>query len=130
MEVSGGLTASAAVDRPAQACSYSTPGSTLEIAQALGADSRISFTTGSELVVDHAALFVRTSVPATTPGRTCKISAAARRSTSRILASPAEHELHEGDRPVAVEQLRSQVATLDFQNSSVGAGTFHFSATG
>jgi hypothetical protein len=129
--VAGSLDVSTALD-PASAGLFDLlGGSTLEVAAALGSRSQMSFAAPSELVVDNAALFgthVGTSgyagplLEGFVSGATIDLhdfslsGLSANYSSARGLLQLADGA--------------SQIATLHFQNSSLGSGTFHFNSDG
>jgi hypothetical protein len=131
LEVSGGLTASAAVDPTSTGVFILDGGSTLEIAQALGADTRISFTTGSELVLDHAALFGENIGTGNYAGSLLRDFGGGSTIDIKDFGSAGlDMSYTKGTGLLQLSNAASQLATLDFQNSSIGAGTFHFSGDG
>jgi hypothetical protein len=131
LEVSGGLTASTAIDPTSTGVFTLGGGSTLEVAQALGADTKISFMTGSELVVDHAASFGQSVGTSNYAGSLLQDFAGGSTIDIKDFGFGGLNMSYtKGTGLLQLSNSGHQVATLDFQNSRLGAGTFHFSGDG
>ena len=131
LELSGGLAVSAAVDPASTGVFILDGGSTLEVAQALGADARISFMTGSELVVDHAALFGENIGTSNYAGSLLQgFRGGATIDVKDFGFAGLTMNYTKGTGLLQLANSAHQAATLDFQNSSFGAGTFHVSGDG
>jgi len=129
LEVAGGLQISTAVDPCSTGVFKLDSSSNLEVAAALGIDSKISFDTGSALVIDHYKLFgqnVGTSGYAgsllqnfgangTIDLKDFSFTAVINQTTS----------IHRGVLQLQLTNSAMQAATLDFQNSGLGAGAFN-----
>jgi hypothetical protein len=130
LEVSGGLAASAAIDPASTGMFILDGGSTLEVAQALGAETSINFTTGSDLVADHAALFGENVGASSYAGSLLQDFGGSTIDVKDFGITGLTMIYTAGTGLLQLGNSANQMATLDFQNSSVGAGTFHFSGDG
>lgn len=130
LEVAGGLIASAAVDPASTGVFLLDGGATLELAQALGADARISFMTGSKLVVNHAAAFGQNIGTSNYAGPLLQNFGCATIDIKDFGFGGLTMSYTKGSGLLQLSNSAHQVATLDFQNSGLGVGTFHVSGDG
>jgi hypothetical protein len=125
--VSGSLDVSTAVDPGSMGVFKLTGGSTLDVASALGISSKMSFEAGSELIVDDAGLFGQNvgsshyaeSLLRDFGGSTIDIE------DFSAIGLTASYSAATG--LLQLTNASEQMATLHFQNSSLGGGAFHFS---
>ena len=128
--VAGSLDVTTAVDPNSVGLFQLDGASTLEIAAALGISCKISFATGSDLLIDNFGLFgdnVGTSSYAGPLLEKFGGSTVDLKSFSIAGLDPSFSA------PTGLLQLTnsaSQAATLEFQTASLGAGTFHFISDG
>jgi hypothetical protein len=129
LSVAGSLDVSAAVDPGSTGVFQLVGASTLDVAAALGTNLKIDFAAGSDLVVDHAALFGTNVGTSQYAGPLLKDFGGATVdladfSVAGLSMSFAKSGL------LQLTNFASQIATLSFQTSSLGAGTFHFQSDG
>jgi hypothetical protein len=126
----GAFDISTAIDPASTGTFEIATGATLDVAAAVGADTTMMFTPGSEVVIGDFAKFgenigtrqYQGSLLTDFGGSTIDLEGF---SMTDLQSSFSNHsgllQLSNGD---------SQVATLDFQTSTLGAGTFHFASDG
>jgi hypothetical protein len=126
----GAFDISTAIDPDSTGTFEIAAGATLDVAAALGADTTMMFTAGSEVVIGDFAQFgenigtrqYQGSLLTGFGGSTIDLDGF---SMTDLQSSFSKHsgllQLSNGD---------SQMATLDFQTSTLGAGTFHFASDG
>ena len=130
--MSGSLDVSTAVDPGSMGVFKLNGGSTLDVASALGISSKMSFAGGSELLVDDYNSFGQNVGTSTYAGSVLQnfggdgtidlknFSSANIGSSFSVSGGILQLQLNNG----------TQMATLDFQNSGLHAGSFHFSSDG
>lgn len=104
--------------------------STLEVAAALGTSSKIRFDTGSDLVVDHFALFGQNVGTNHYAGSLLESFGGSTIDLKDFGAAGLGASFSNSAGLLQLTNSASQMATLDFQTSSLGAGTFHFNSDG
>jgi hypothetical protein len=129
--VAGSLDVSSAVNPASTGLFDLLGGSTLDVAAALGSRSQMSFAAPSELVVDNAALFGTHVGTNGYAGPLLEDFVSGATIDLRAFSPVGLSESYSSAKGLL--QLRdgaSQVATLHFQNSSLGGGTFAFNSDG
>jgi hypothetical protein len=126
LDVSGSLTVSTAVSPTSTGLFDLAGGSTVEVAAALGISSKMRFDAGSELVVDNAGLFGENVGTRHYAGTLLEDFGGATIDIEDFSASGLKMSYSSHTGLLQLTNSASQVATLDFQNSSLGSGTFRF----
>lgn len=129
LNVAGSLTVSGAIDPSSTGTFILEGGSSLEIAAALGTASAMSFLPGSELVIDNFGSFGVNVGLSTYAGSLLEDFGGATIDLKGFGLAGLSSSLS----PSGVLQLTNsaaQLASLEFQTSSLGAGTFHFGTDG
>jgi hypothetical protein len=129
LNVAGSLTVTNAVDPSSTGTFMLAGGASLEVASALGIASTISFTSGSDLIVDNFAAFGVNVGMSTYAGSLLENFGGA----SIDLKTFGLAGVSTSFSPSGLLQLTNssaQAATLDFQTSSLGTGTFHVGTDG
>lgn len=130
LEVAGGLNVSTEVDQNSTGIFKLDGGSTLEIAKALGINSQIRFETGSELVVDHYGLFGKNVGTNHYAGSLLRDFHNAAIDLKDFNFAGITSSFSASTGLLQLTNSTPQMATLDFQTSSLGSGTFHFASDG
>jgi hypothetical protein len=125
LNVSGSLTVSAAIDPTSTGLFELAGGSTLEVAAALGISTRMRFDTGSELVIDHAGSFGVNVGTNHYAGSLLEDFGGATIDIKDFSDTGLSMHYTKGTGLLQLSNSANQVATLDFQNSTLGGGTFH-----
>jgi hypothetical protein len=103
-------------------------GSTLEVARAIGADSKMSFDRGSELLIDDARFFGQNVGTENYAGPLLKDFGSSTIDLKDFSIDGLHSSFSKGTGLLQLTNSASLVATLDFQ--SLGAGAFHFTSDG
>jgi hypothetical protein len=130
LEVAGRLTVSDSVNPNSTGVFQLAPASTLEIAAALGTNSKISFGTGSELVIDHFTTFGRNVGASDYTGSLLKDFGSSTIDLKDFDLTGLHETFSASSGLLQLTNSASQTATLDFQTSSLSAGRFHFASDG
>jgi hypothetical protein len=130
LEVFGGLAVTSAVDPTSTGAFVLDHGSTLEVAAAVGANSTMSFAAGSKLVVDDFALFGENVGTDNYAGSSLKDFGGSTIDLKDFGIAGLQDSFSASSGLLQLTNSAAQVATLDFQTSSLGAGTFHFGSDG
>jgi hypothetical protein len=130
LDVSGSLTASTAVDPTSTGLFLLAGGATFEVAAALGISSTISFDAGSELVIDSAGQFGKNVGTSQYTGALLEDFGGSTIDIKDFGTAGLTTSYSATTGLLQVTNTSSQVATLDFQNSSLGAGAFHVVSDG
>ena len=104
--------------------------STLEIAAALGTDSKISFATGSNLVIYSSGLFGEHVGSTSYVGPLLENFGGSTVDLKGFRTAGLNMSFSDFSGLLQLTNSASQMATLKFQTSSLGAGMFHFSSDG
>ncbi|HTN10596.1 MAG TPA: hypothetical protein VL154_06430 [Acetobacteraceae bacterium] len=130
LEVTGGLNVSAEVDQNSAGIFKLDGGSTFEVAKALGINSQIRFETGSELVVDHYGLFGQNVGTSGYAGSLLRDFGDAAIDLKDFNFAGITSSFSASTGLLQLTNSTLQMATLDFQTSSLGFGAFHFASDG
>ena len=130
LDVTGGLDVSAAIDPTSTGAFLLDHHATLEVAEALGAQSTISFSSGTELVVDDFALFGQNVGTGSYAGSLLKDFGDSTIDLKGFGIGGLHDSFSTSTGLLQLTNSASQMATLDFQPSGLGAGTFHFKSDG
>ena len=130
LKVAGQLTVSGSVAPKSTGVFQLGPASTLEIAAALGTNSKISFGTGSELVIDHFTMFGRNVGVSDYAGSLLQDFEGSTIDLKDFDVTGLHETFSASSGLLQLTNSASQTATLDFQTSSLSAGTFHFASDG
>ncbi|MBV8439265.1 MAG: hypothetical protein JO312_01650, partial [Hyphomicrobiales bacterium] len=130
LDVTGALTVSTAVDPTSTGAFVLDHGSTLEVAAALGADSTMSFHPGSELLVNDFALFGQNVGTSNYAGSLLEHFGGSTVDLKDFGIAGLHDAFSASTGLLQLTNSASQMATLDFQTSSLGAGAFHFNSDG
>ncbi len=130
LDVSGGLAVSTAVDPNSTGLFKLDGSSVLEIAAAIGANSKVGFYTGSELVVDDFTLFGQNVGTSHYAGSLLKDFGGSTIDLKDFGIAGLQEGFSAGSGLLQLTNSASQMATLAFQTSSLGTGTFHFASDG
>lgn len=130
LEVSGGLVVTTAIDPNSTGTFVLDPHATLEVGEALGAQSSIDFNQGSELVVDHFALFGQNVGTASYAGPLLKDFGGSTIDLEGFGLGGLVDSYSSSSGLLQLTNSAAQVATLDLQPSGLGAGTFSFKSDG
>jgi hypothetical protein len=128
LELSGGLTVSSAIDPDSTGVFKLDGGSTLEVAAAIGSGSRMSFASGSELVIDHFGLFGQNVGTSNYTGSLLEMFGGSTIDLKDFGFAGLESSFSSSSGLLQLTNGASQAATLDFKTSNLGAGTFHFAS--
>lgn len=129
LSLSGSLDVSTAVDPDSTGIFQLVGASTLEVAAALGTNMKIGFDTGSDLVVDDFGLFGTNVGAANYVGPLLKNFGGATVDLANFNPAGLNMSLSKSG-VLRLTDSASRIATLDFQVTSLGAGTFHFQSDG
>jgi hypothetical protein len=130
LNVSGALLVSTAVSPGSTGLFNLTQNSNLEVASALGISSTMSFNMGSELAIDNASLFGENVGTANYAGTLLQDFAGATIDIKDFSTSGLNATYSSQTGLLQLTNAASQVATLDFQNSTLGSGAFNFASDG
>ena len=126
LEVSGGLVVSSAIDPNSAGVFKLDGGSTLEVAAALGTAAKVSFASGSDLMVDHFASFGQNVGTDHYAGSLLALFGGSTVDLKDFGFAGLESSFTPSSGLLQLTNGASQAATLDFQTSSLGGGQFHF----
>jgi len=101
-----------------------------EVAKALGINSQIRFETGSELVVDHYGLFGQNVGTSGYAGSLLRDFGDAAIDLKDFNFAGITSSFSASTGLLQLTNSTLQMATLDFQTSSLGFGAFHFASDG
>lgn len=130
VRVSGALDVSEAVDQASTGMFQLLGPSTLEIAAAVGTGSAIRFQAGSDLVVDDFQLFGTHVGTASYAGPLLDQFGGATIDLRDFSAGGISSSFSNATGLLQLTNASSQKATLEFQASSLGSGTFQFAGDG
>jgi hypothetical protein len=133
LQVASGLQVSTAVDPGSTGVFKLDTGSTLEVAAALGASSKMSFDSGSELAIENFELFGQNVGTSSYEGSLLKNFGGNGSIDLKDFSSAGISSSFSNSGGVLQLQLTNggmQMASLDFQKSGLGAGAFHFNTDG
>jgi hypothetical protein len=130
LEVAGGLNVSTAVDPGSTGVFKLDAGSNLEVASAIGTDSKVSFDGGSELVVGDFRLFGRNVGTDDYAGPLLKEFDSSTIDLKDFSIDGLHSSFSKSTGLLQLDNSASQMATLDFQNSGLGKGAFNFTSDG
>jgi hypothetical protein len=105
-------------------------GSNLEIASAIGTNSKVSFDGGSELVIDDFQLFGQNVGTGDYAGPLLKNFGNATVDLKDFSIDGLHDTFSKSTGLLQLDNSASQMATLDFQPSSLGTGAFNFTSDG
>jgi len=127
--VTGSLDVSTAINSTSTGLFQLYSGATLEVNSALGALSQMTFLASSELVIDHSALFGTNVGAASYAGSLLENFASGDTIDIKNFSSAgAAFNFNSSSGLLQISNGSHQVASLDFQTSSLGSGTFHLTA--
>jgi len=130
LDVSGECVVSKMVDSNSTGSFQLMGASTLEVAADLGSSAKISFEPGSELVIDSFGLFGQRVGSTTYAGSLLENFGGSTIDLKDFSISGLSMSFSKGTGLLQLTNSASQLATLDFQGSSLGNGTFHFGTDG
>jgi hypothetical protein len=130
LDVAGSLEVTTAVDPDSTGIFQLDGPSTLEIAAALGTDSTISFATGSNLVIDSYGLFGENVGTTSYAGPLLENFGGSTVDLEGFGIAGLSMSFSDSSGLLQLTNAASQMATLTFQTSSLGAGAFNFISDG
>jgi hypothetical protein len=130
LEVAGGLQVSTAVDPGSTGVFKLAAGSNLEIASAIGINSKVSFDGGSELVVDDFRLLGQDVGTDNCAGPLLKDFGSSTIDLKDFSIDGLQSSFSKSTGLLQLSNCASQMATLYFQKSGLGAGAFNFTSDG
>jgi hypothetical protein len=126
--VAGSLDVTTAVDPSSTGLFQLAGSSTLEIAAALGISSKISFSSESNLLIDNFGLFGTNVGTSSYAGPLLQNFGGSTIDLESFSIAGLSTNFSSG--LLQLSNSASQLATLDFQTSSLGIGSFHFNSDG
>jgi len=130
LDVAGSLDVTTAVDPNSTGIFQLDGPSTLEIAAALGTASKISFAAGSSLLIDSTAQFGQGVGTSGYTGPLLEKFGGSSIDLKSFDMTGANMTFSNASGLLQLTNAASQLATLKFQTSSLGAGTFHVTGDG
>lgn len=131
LAIDGSLDVSVAVDVGSTGSFLLGSGDSLEIAQALGSASRIDFQNSGELIIDNAALFGTGVGTAAYKGDLLEnFSPGSAIDLHNFSLAGAIFNYNAPSGLLQITNSAHQLATLDFQDSTLAGGTFHLGTDG
>jgi hypothetical protein len=129
--VQGSLDVSSAVDPGSSGLFQLTSGSKLEIAAALGSNTRIAFVNSAELIIDNPLAFGSQVGSASYTGPRLQGFAKGNEIDLRQFGSAGATTLYDASTGLLqISNSAHQQATLEFQPGSLGTGSFHTASDG
>ncbi len=130
LSVSGGLVVSGAIDPDSSGVFKLDSGSTFNVANAIGSDTKISFAAGSELVIDHFGMFGQNVGNGEYAGSLLDKFRNATIDLKDFGFGDVKSMFSAASGLLQLTNDAAQAATLDFNASNFGAGAFHFASDG
>src|SRR5262249_5518421 len=130
LHVAGSLDVTAAGDPNSTGVFQLDGPAALEIAAALGTSAKISFSAGSSLVIDSPALFGQGIGTTGYAGPLLEKFGGSSIDLKGFDVTGANMNFSNASGLLQLTNAASQLATLKFQTSSLGAGMFHFTGDG
>lgn len=128
--VSGSLDVTTAVDPSSKGLFQLDGPSTLEIAAALGTSSKIGFSTGSNLLIDNFKLFGENVGTSGYAGPLLENFGGSTVDLKDFSIAGLDTSFSASSGLLQLSNSASEFATLGFQTSSLGVGSFHFNSDG
>jgi hypothetical protein len=130
LAISGSLDVSTAVNPASNGLFELLGGSTLDVAAALGSSEKMSFATGSDLTVDNFAMFGTNVGASDYTGPLLENFGGSTIDLKDFSSAGLSQNYSSTSGLLQLANGSSQLATLHFQDSSLGSGTFHFNDDG
>ncbi|HEY7578964.1 MAG TPA: alkaline phosphatase family protein, partial [Acetobacteraceae bacterium] len=129
--VQGSLDVSSAIDPGSSGLFQLTSGSTLEVAAAVGSNTRMAFLNSAELIVDNPLAFGSQVGSASYAGPQLQGFGGGSKIDLRQFSSAGATTLYSASTGLLqISNSANQRATLEFQAASLGKGTFHTASDG
>ncbi|MCW3477889.1 alkaline phosphatase family protein [Limobrevibacterium gyesilva] len=131
VNVSGSLDVSSAIDPTSSGLFQLTSDATLEVAAAIGSNARMTFLSPSELVIDNPLTFGSNVGSASYAGSTLQsFGAGDMIDLKQFGQTGAATQYDTSTGLLQISNGTQQHASLDFQTSSLGSGSFHVASDG
>ena len=130
LDIKGSLSISTAIDPASTGVFRIDSGAALDVASVLGGSTQMQFLSGSKLVIDNAGSFGTNVGAATYAGPLLRGFAADTIDVKNFGATGAALNYNSSTGMLQVSNDASQAASLLFQTSSLGGGTFHVAGDG
>jgi hypothetical protein len=131
IDINGSLDVSSAVDPGSSGLFNLTSGATFDVAAAIGSASRMAFLGPSRLVIDNPLSFGSNVGSASYAGPTLQgFGSVDTIDVKQLSATGAVSQYDASKGLLQISNSSQQRASLDFQTSSLGSGTFHIASDG